>query len=246
MDLIEETGEIAFQDHVKTIYLTPDEPLTYYSNKWVYHEMPQFEQWLKDAETQLQQHHAQGSHHLMFTFPENTELSLAFQDYLEKESYELGLMEMYAIEAEALKGEIPDTLKIEWVDGDNLDDYLTIHRTFALQFGEDYADESERTIRKSFQDEQQVKRIVVYYQNQPVGSLDAIETEQTLEIDSFGVIESMRRQGIGRTMQAFVAAHAEGKPIILVADGEDTAKDMYIKQGYTFISYRYQILKENV
>ena len=246
MDLIEETGKIAFQDHVKTIYLTPDEPLTYYSNKWVYHEMPAFEQWLQDAETQLQQHHAQGSHHLMFTFPENTELSLAFQDYLEKESYELGLMEMYAIEAEALKGEIPDTLKIEWVDGDNLDDYLTIHRTFALQFGEDYADESERTIRKNFQDEQQIKRIVVYYQNQPVGSLDAIETEQTLEIDSFGVIESMRRKGIGRAMQAFVAAHADGKPIILVADGEDTAKDMYIKQGYTFISYRYQILKENV
>ncbi|MEL0537865.1 GNAT family N-acetyltransferase [Staphylococcus debuckii] len=245
MDLIDETGEIAFQDDVKTVYLTPEEPLTYYSNKWVYHEMPEFEQWLKDAETQLQQHHAQGSHHLMFTFPENTELSLTFQDYLEKESYELGLMEMYAIEAGALKGKIPDTLEIEWVNEDNLDDYLSIHRTFAIQFGEDYADESERTIRKNFQDEQQVKRIVVYYQNQPVGSLDAIETEQTLEIDSFGVIESMRRQGIGRAMQAFVAAYAEDKPIILVADGEDTAKDMYIKQGYTFISYRYQILKEN-
>ena len=145
---------------MKTVYLTPEEPLTYYSNKWVYHEMPEFEQWLKDAETQLQQHHAQGSHHLMFTFPENTELSLTFQDYLEK-SYELGLMEMYAIEAGALKGKIPDTLEIEWVNEDNLDDYLSIHRTFAIQFGEDYADESERTIRKNFQDEQQVKRIVV-------------------------------------------------------------------------------------
>lgn len=246
MDLIDESGKIAFQDNLKTIYLTPEAPLTYYSNKWTYHEMPDFEQWLKDAKTQLKQHHAQDSHHLMFAFPENTELSQSFLDYLERENFELGLMEMYAIEAEALQGEIPDTLEIEWVTKGNLDDYLTIHRTFAIQFGEDYADESENMIRREFQDGEKTKRVVVYYQNQPVGSIDVIETDQTIEIDSFGVIESMRKKGIGSAIQAFIANYAGAKPIILIADGEDTAKDMYIKQGYTFIGYRYQILKENL
>lgn len=153
---------------------------------------------------------------------------------------------MYAIEAEALQGEIPDTLTIEWVTKDKLEDYLTIHRTFAMQFGEDYADESEKMIRQALLDGEKTKRVVAYYQNQPVGSIDIIETDQTVEIDSFGVIESMRKKGIGRAIQAFIADYAGTKPIILVADGEDTAKDMYIKQGYTFIGFRYQILKENI
>lgn len=34
MNLIDESGNIAFQDNFKTIYLTPEAPLTYYSNKW--------------------------------------------------------------------------------------------------------------------------------------------------------------------------------------------------------------------
>ena len=34
--------------------------------------------------------------------------------------------------------------------------------------------------------------------------------------------------------------------MILVADGEDTAKDMYVKQGYVFLSYMYQALKESL
>ncbi|MDN8848384.1 GNAT family N-acetyltransferase, partial [Staphylococcus aureus] len=37
---------------------------------------------------------------------------------------------------------------------------------------------------------------------------------------------------------------SDDKVIILIADGEDSAKHMYIKQGYIFISYCYQILKE--
>lgn len=116
-----------------------------------YHEMPDFEQWLKDAETQLKQHHAQDSHHLMFAFPEiQNSLKLFWITW--KRRFELGLMEMYAIEAEALQGEIPDTLTIEWVTKDKLEDYLTIHRTFAMQFGEDYADESEKMIRQALLD----------------------------------------------------------------------------------------------
>ena len=73
-----------------------------------------------------------------------------------------------------------------------------------------------------------------------------IESEETIEIDSFGVIKEMRGQGIGRAMQGFVANYAKHKPLILIADGEDTAKEMYIKQGYTFISYCYSVIKENI
>ncbi|MDU6507076.1 MAG: GNAT family N-acetyltransferase, partial [Staphylococcus sp.] len=38
---------------------------------------------------------------------------------------------------------------------------------------------------------------------------------------------------------------AGSRPVILVADGDDTAKDMYIKQGYIFQSFQYQTVKQD-
>ncbi len=54
----------------------------------------------------------------------------------------------------------------------------------------------------------------------------------------------MRRLGIGSQMQSFVANYAKGKSVILVADGEDTAKDMYKAQGYQYGGFQYEALKE--
>ena len=42
-----------------------------------------------------------------------------------------------------------------------------------------------------------VKRLVAYVDNEPVGTVDVIITDETIEIDSFGVIEQFQRQGIG-------------------------------------------------
>ena len=76
--------------------------------------------------------------------------------------------------------------------------------------------------------------------------MDLIKSENTIEIDGFGVLPEYQRQGIGQAMQSFVATVANNRTIILVADGEDTAKDMYLNQGYVYISYSYNILKEQL
>lgn len=47
-------------------------------------------------------------------------------------------------------------------------------------------------------------------------------------------------------MQSFVGKLAGDRPVMLVADGEDTVKDMYLKQGYVYRSFRYQVLKEKI
>ena len=91
-----------------------------------------------------------------------------------------------------------------------------------------------------------VKRLVAYVDNEPVGTVDVIITDETIEIDSFGVIEQFQRQGIGSTIQAYIGNLANERPVILVADGEDTAKDMYTKQGYMYQSFVYHIVKEEV
>lgn len=94
-----------------------------------------------------------------------------------------------------------------------------------------------------------IKRLVAYLNNEPIGVVDVIESENYIELDGFGVLEQFRHQGIGSTMQSLVGEYAlsrNHKPVILVADGEDTAKDMYAKQGYVYQSFCYQILKEDI
>ena len=86
--------------------------------------------------------------------------------------------------------------------------------------------------------------MVSYLNGQPVGIVDIIENKNSVEIDGFGVLEDYQRNGIGQTMQAFVGELAGERPVMLVADGEDTVKDMYLKQGYVYRSFRYQVLKE--
>ena len=89
-------------------------------------------------------------------------------------------------------------------------------------------------------------RLIAYLGKKPVGIVDLIITSHTLEIDGLGVMEQYRHNAIGSSIQSHVGKLAKTKPVILVADGEDTAKDMYIKQGYTYLGFRYQILKENI
>ena len=61
-----------------------------------------------------------------------------------------------------------------------------------------------------------VKRLVAYVDNEPVGTVDVIITDETIEIDSFGVIEQFQRQGIGSTIQAYIGNLANERPVILV------------------------------
>ncbi|PTI57164.1 GNAT family N-acetyltransferase, partial [Staphylococcus succinus] len=115
----------------------------------------------------------------------------------------------------------------------------------AEPYGKAYAEESIKMIRSQFNDDQK-SRLIAYDRGIPVGILDLILTDKTVEIDGFGVLEPYQNKGIGSIMQSFVANVAGTRPVILIADGEDSAKQMYIKQGYIFISFCYQILKENV
>ena len=51
-----------------------------------------------------------------------------------------------------------------------------------------------------------------------MGILDVIVTDETVEIDGFGVLEDYRHKGIGTTMQSYVGHLAGSRPVILVAE----------------------------
>ena len=195
MNDIFQQGTVYQDDNSKTIYLTPEEPLVYDTNKWIYKRMPTLNSWKLDMAYQQFMHKQQASSHLAFTFPENEHLDQQWLDEIKALEFELGIMELYAIEPQHIHQAINSEIDVTIVNDETLEDYIAIYRRFA---------------------------------------------------EPFGVLDEYQRQGIGSVMQSFVAQIAKDKTIILIADGEDSAKDMYIKQGYIFISYCYQILKEHI
>jgi GNAT superfamily N-acetyltransferase len=242
---IYQSGQLKMEDDNKLIYLTPSEPIVYVSNYWIYKQMPSVKQWVNDIETQLTMHKAQGSNHLSFTFPENETPDDQLLKEIKDKDFELSYLELYAISPEELNFNTTIDIDVQFVTQDNIEDYLSIHQVFAKPFGDDYLQQSTEIIRDQFVDDNK-DRIIAYKGMIPVGIMDLIKSEDTIEIDGFGVLPDYQRQGIGEVMQSFVATVANNRTIILVADGEDTAKDMYLKQGYVYISYSYNVLKEHI
>ena len=238
-------GNIYAEDEDKVIYLTPQIPLVFDANKWVYKQMPSIKQWKADLAAQTHMHKQQSSNHLTFTFPENIELDQQWIALINQEQFELGLMELYAIEPQNFKKYVDSEIEVKVVDEHTIDDYISVHSQFAAPYGEEYVRESSNMIKNQYINDAKT-RLIAYKQGVPAGILDLIIDETTVEIDGFGVLACHQRQGVGSVMQSFAAALAMQKPLILIADGEDSAKEMYVKQGYVFISFCYHIVKEDI
>ena len=238
-------GNIYAEDEDKVIYLTPQIPLVFDANKWVYKQMPSIKQWKADLAAQTHMHKQQSSNHLTFTFPENIELDQQWIALINQEQFELGLMELYAIEPQNFKKYVDSEIEVKVVDEHTIDDYISVHSQFAAPYGEEYVRESSNMIKNQYINDAKT-RLIAYKQGVTAGILDLIINETTVEIDGFGVLACHQRQGVGSVMQSFAAELAMQKPLILIADGEDSAKEMYVKQGYVFISFCYHIVKEDI
>ena len=208
MKQIKEEGEVYLEDEFKIIYLTPSEPLTYHMNKWKYKVLPTINQWYSDIEKQWEMHKRQQSSHLAFTFPENMTPNVTWLEAIRNKGFQLGLFELYAIESDILKQFNKNShVDIEPVTKNNMEDYLNIYNEFSKPYGEMFVKENElRTKKAILNGEDNINRIVAYYCQEPVGILDAIVTNDTIEIDGFGVIETYQHRGIGTTMQSYVGA----------------------------------------
>ncbi|WP_086428161.1 GNAT family N-acetyltransferase [Staphylococcus cornubiensis] len=239
-------GEVYSKNDIVTIYMTSDTPLTYDSNKWTYHQMPDVAKFKEDMRQQQALHYDNGIYlHLKFEFPENIKPDVEMMQFLRTEGFQLGNLELYAIEAADLRRLTGPTLDVVPVTLENMADYMQIYEPLSIQFGASYVKESQKALQTNLEKESRsLQPYIAYEKGEPVGIMNLIETERTVELDGFAVAEKARGRGIGSSMQAFVGEVANQRPVILVADAEDTAKEMYIKQGYTFVSFQYSALKE--
>ena len=198
----------------------------------------------QEAEGYLKQFHFdRGQKFLKFVFPQDIELPVELEKYVQAQGYEINFLEMYAIRpTEFIKDRINTDVKIEYVTKETLSQYVALHYEDALQWGETFAFNKQNMLIRDFH-EQRKKQIVAIRNGEVIGSVDVIVNEDTAELDQFYVIPSYQRQGVGTIIQQFVMNEFVDKFIILVADGEDTPREMYAKQGYCYIGKQNSILK---
>lgn len=199
------------------------------------HELIELENYLRGY------HHSYGQNHLKFIFPPNKKIPNDLTSYIKNRGYDEALLEMYSVFPNEFQGNL-DCTNVCFVTEENLEDFLELQYMEDLRFGLTYANEKVPFLKSLFLREDYTAAII-YEGNEAVGSVELIIKSHSVEIDNLFIKEPYRKKGYATRLQAFVMKNFSNKQIILVADGEDTPKQMYQKQGYKLVGFQYEILK---
>lgn len=234
------------KDALEFTHLAFTEVLELYDGNFIkWKVMPTLEA-LQKVENYLKEIHlARGQNHSKFVFPQDEKIPETLQQYLIEQEYGISFLEMYAIKPNHFSADEKGAVQIEFVTEETLPAFCEIHYEEAKQWGETYALSKRDMLKKDFYDNRK-QQIIARMGDEIVGSVEIIVSNETAEIDSLFVLPTYQRQGIGSKIQKFVMELYKDKVVILVADGEDTPKDMYVKQGYHYIGFQYNALKLNI
>ncbi|WP_343271583.1 GNAT family N-acetyltransferase [Lentibacillus songyuanensis] len=240
---IQTIGHLIHETKLYQQFHYPEMLVRYDSNFIKLKQMPSLPAFM-EAETYLRDFHLQhGQHHVKFIFPENEKPEEALMNHFRKQDYELGFLELYAIQPNQfpMVAANPD-IHVYPVEGKHVKEFLALRYEQDLQFGQEFADQRVRLTRRQLNDPAMMQ-LIAYYQGVPAGSVDVIIADETVEIDGLDVKESFQRKGIGSRLQQFIMHTFPSKTVILVADGEDTPREMYQRQHYRYLGFQYEVQK---
>jgi len=181
-----------------------------------------------------------GLSYVKFHWPENKGFTPEIVQYFEQTGYELEMLNLYFIlPEEFVPSRTNSNTKVIQVTDKSLSAFKTINYTEDLTIDRDYAENMNPFYEKLFALDNYLF-LMAYLNDEPVGSVILIESDHYIEIDDLFVVKEYRNQGIGTEIQKSVMelAKQKQKKVILVADAEDTPKNMYEKQGYEYVSYQ--------
>lgn len=221
----------------------PEMLVRYDSNFIAFKEMPDMD-YFKKIENYLRGFHLQHQqNHLKFRFPENQKLTGDLEEYCLKNHYSIDFLELYAINPQDFpKSNKSVLIDVQFVNEENLADYIQLKYQSDLEYGEDFANQKTSLVKRQFLDSKS-QQVIAYYEGLPVGYVDLIIADETVELDELTVVEAYQKKGIGSQLQKIVMDSYPEKTIILVADGEDTPKEMYQKQNYQYLGFQYEMTK---
>lgn len=181
-----------------------------------------------------------GLEHIKFYWPENQGFLPEIVDYFQEQGYELEMLELYQINPfDFQESKENSAVQISNVTPQTLEAFKKISYVADLDFGWYFAQS-----KKSFYDwqfnEPSIQLVIAAIDGKAVGTLTMIVSEDAIEIDDVLTVKEYRNKGVATELQKFVMQEAkkENKTVILVADAEDTPKNMYKKQGYSYVSYQ--------
>lgn len=222
----------------------PEMLVRYDSNFVEFLSVPSLDEFKEVEKYLLDFHQKRGQNHLKFYFPENMKLEGELNDYLTTAGYGRELLELYAIQPHEFPEIRPNSdIQVEKVTTETLETLMELKYIQDLEFGEAFAEQKRALTRRKFADPQLIQVLAVY-QGVAVGYVDLILSKDTVEIDDLSVEEAYQKKGIGSHLQQFSMKLYPGKTIILLADGEDTPRNMYRKQNYQYLGFRQGVLKE--
>ncbi|ASK61545.1 GNAT family N-acetyltransferase [Virgibacillus phasianinus] len=236
-------GYVAFENNEYKHIHYPEMLIRYDSNFIDFKTMPSLEKF-KTAANYLREFHLKnGQQHVKFYLPENEKPTKELINHFNDVAYEFGYNELYVIKPSQFPS-IDDHQDIQIVavtDG-NFDVFLQLQYQQDLEFGEEFANQKVNMHKRNFRDPKFLQ-VMAYYQSNPAGSVDLIVSGDKVEIDGLNVLETFQKKGIGSRLQKFVMDAFPDKTVILVADGADTPKEMYKKQGYQYLGFKYEVQK---
>lgn len=201
------------------------------------------EEFLRDLGYLREFHLKNGQKHVKFYFPANEEIPNDLKTTLSDHTFEIEKMELYMLRPSQFpKIEDHSDIEVQVVTDTNLEDFLSLQYQQDIQFGVAFA-EQKIGLYKTFLADPSMVQLLAFYKGIPVGSVHLILSDDTVEIDEFSVKPEYQRKGIGSRIQKYVMNHYSDRAIILVAEGSDTPREMYQKQNYQLISFRYEATK---
>lgn len=218
----------------------------YDSNFIEFNSVPNLSE-LQAALAYLRQMHRKGGRQfLKVVFPQDQEIPYELRQFLLDHNYGIGILEMYAIKPNVFsRAPLRPEVLISFVTDETLEGYLKIHYEDALEWGESYARANREMLINDYH-LQRKKQIVAVLHGEVIGAVDVIASQELVEIDNLYVLPAHQKRGVGTKLQQFVMKYFADKTIILVADGEDTPREMYTKQGYSYIGKQYSALKTSL
>jgi hypothetical protein len=199
---------------------------------------------LKQAEGYLRDFHRKnGQKHVKFKFPVNDKVPVQLMNYLNQENYDIGFLELYSIEPKQFpEVKAHPAIEVQIVTEHNLKAFLALQYQQDIMFGSNFANQKVELNKRIFEDPN-IMQLLALYKGTPAAAVDVIISEDTAEIDNLGVDEAFQKKGIGSRIQKFVMDTFHDKTVILVADGQDTPKEMYKRQNYQYLGYQYYTQK---
>jgi len=113
--------------------------------------------------------------------------------------------------------------------------------------GEDFCNRRARRRGEVYLSEIPLDSYICYFNGIPVGNCDLFLHNSTAKIEDFAVLPEYQRRGIGTTILKHMidtALMKSAATIYLIADEDDTAKEMYLKLGFVKIADSYALFSK--